>query len=107
MHERAFLGRASAAFGVVLAVIAVVVGAPAPASAHTITGPRPTNYRTTLESITPRVPGLSVHVVDLGNKLELTNRTSHDVVVLGYNACLLYTSPSPRDRTRSRMPSSA
>ena len=26
--------------------------------------------------------------------------------LLGY-ACLLYTSPSPRDRTRSRMPSSA
>ena len=24
-----------------------------------------------------------------------------------FNACLLYTSPSPRDRTRSRMPSSA
>ena len=24
-----------------------------------------------------------------------------------YLACLLYTSPSPRDRTRSRMPSSA
>ena len=23
------------------------------------------------------------------------------------NCCLLYTSPSPRDRTRSRMPSSA
>ena len=26
---------------------------------------------------------------------------------LAYHACLLYTSPSPRDRTRSRMPSSA
>ena len=25
----------------------------------------------------------------------------------GVFACLLYTSPSPRDRTRSRMPSSA
>ena len=25
----------------------------------------------------------------------------------GYSTCLLYTSPSPRDRTRSRMPSSA
>ena len=25
----------------------------------------------------------------------------------GLNDCLLYTSPSPRDRTRSRMPSSA
>ena len=24
-----------------------------------------------------------------------------------YEICLLYTSPSPRDRTRSRMPSSA
>ena len=31
------------------------------------------------------------------------------VVVADINAerCLLYTSPSPRDRTRSRMPSSA
>ena len=27
--------------------------------------------------------------------------------VLDYHNCLLYTSPSPRDRTRSRMPSSA
>ena len=26
---------------------------------------------------------------------------------LQYYVCLLYTSPSPRDRTRSRMPSSA
>ena len=25
----------------------------------------------------------------------------------GFYSCLLYTSPSPRDRTRSRMPSSA
>ena len=28
-------------------------------------------------------------------------------LVLDQNSCLLYTSPSPRDRTRSRMPSSA
>ena len=28
-------------------------------------------------------------------------------VMTSYKACLLYTSPSPRDRTRSRMPSSA
>ena len=31
---------------------------------------------------------------------------NRDAVVQVYN-CLLYTSPSPRDRTRSRMPSSA
>ena len=27
--------------------------------------------------------------------------------ITDYKGCLLYTSPSPRDRTRSRMPSSA
>ena len=30
-----------------------------------------------------------------------------DDAVAGQIGCLLYTSPSPRDRTRSRMPSSA
>ena len=30
-----------------------------------------------------------------------------DIVRAQYTICLLYTSPSPRDRTRSRMPSSA
>ena len=30
-----------------------------------------------------------------------------DLDVFNGNPCLLYTSPSPRDRTRSRMPSSA
>ena len=30
-----------------------------------------------------------------------------EVVTVITNSCLLYTSPSPRDRTRSRMPSSA
>ena len=30
-----------------------------------------------------------------------------DQMVRGVVSCLLYTSPSPRDRTRSRMPSSA
>ena len=31
----------------------------------------------------------------------------HKQLVCGSKGCLLYTSPSPRDRTRSRMPSSA
>ena len=30
-----------------------------------------------------------------------------ELVEAAANLCLLYTSPSPRDRTRSRMPSSA
>src|SRR5665811_1974901 len=32
---------------------------------------------------------------------------AHDFKLRGDDGCLLYTSPSPRDRTRSRMPSSA
>jgi len=34
-------------------------------------------------------------------------RRIEDTWQLRYRGCLLYTSPSPRDRTRSRMPSSA
>ena len=33
--------------------------------------------------------------------------TTEAIVKAKEEACLLYTSPSPRDRTRSRMPSSA
>ena len=39
---------------------------------------------------------------------EVGNFVSNAEPVTGsLNGCLLYTSPSPRDRTRSRMPSSA
>ena len=38
---------------------------------------------------------------------EVTDKPIKYVVLSHYHACLLYTSPSPRDRTRSRMPSSA
>ena len=33
--------------------------------------------------------------------------TNDTWITMGISTCLLYTSPSPRDRTRSRMPSSA
>ena len=40
---------------------------------------------------------------------EIFNPELHEAVAVKHqnNICLLYTSPSPRDRTRSRMPSSA
>ena len=37
----------------------------------------------------------------------LDNNANAVDIKRGIDACLLYTSPSPRDRTRSRMPSSA
>ena len=83
------LRRAAAGFvGILVVAVAatgLVVAIPAPATAHTVSGPRPTNYRTTLRSVTPQVPGVQVRVVDLGNKLELTNRTATDLIVLGYD----------------------
>ena len=36
-----------------------------------------------------------------------SDRLEHKIASLVVNACLLYTSPSPRDRQKSRMPSSA
>ena len=37
----------------------------------------------------------------------MTNKYAEGYPGKRYYGCLLYTSPSPRDRTRSRMPSSA
>ena len=39
--------------------------------------------------------------------LNFTNKVGELADIEGHHPCLLYTSPSPRDRTRSRMPSSA
>jgi len=52
---------------------------------------------------------LSNSVVDLieQNKLDEAEAVSRRLLVDYPDHCLLYTSPSPRDRTRSRMPSSA
>ena len=38
---------------------------------------------------------------------ETSNYIKNYLKLNSINFCLLYTSPSPRDRTRSRMPSSA
>ena len=42
-----------------------------------------------------------------GNTASVQDRVNWDLALQRNYTCLLYTSPSPRDRTRSRMPSSA
>ena len=49
----------------------------------------------------------SYYDCSLIGKPKPTGQATHITSVTGGMACLLYTSPSPRDRTRSRMPSSA
>ena len=43
----------------------------------------------------------------LANWRERTGHKEAEAITKAASSCLLYTSPSPRDRTRSRMPSSA
>ena len=67
-------------------------------------------------SLAPDLPGhidgeslstVSEYTEWLQDWLHSRGRTE-DLVLSGFTlGCLLYTSPSPRDRTRSRMPSSA
>ena len=71
---------------------------------------------TDLETLPP-VKDVYVTMLPGGDYKETSNQ-SIELVKKGFNPvphfparsiqnCLLYTSPSPRDRTRSRMPSSA
>jgi hypothetical protein len=69
---------------VLVGTLVVLLVAAAPASAHTISGPRPSNYRSMVTKIQPPAPGITVRIVDLGAKTQLTNRTSSDATVLGY-----------------------
>jgi len=73
------------------------------------------HFRLALETkpnLTPALNGLAqilaIHydpdVQDANQAIELAERAAE---LTRYDTCLLYTSPSPRDRTRSRMPSSA
>ena len=53
------------------------------------------------------VPNAAVHSLPEGYDPSLTTCTATDPFYTQYTNCLLYTSPSPRDATLSRMPSSA
>ena len=80
------IGRSAALLGVaVLVALGAVVATPEPASAHGVGGIQPSNYETRIVSVRPTVPGLEIRSVDLGNRLEVTNRTGHEVLILGYD----------------------
>ena len=55
-----------------------------------------------IKAVNPRI--IYCSVTGFGQTGPYAPRPGYDPV---FQACLLYTSPSPRDRTRSRMPSSA
>ena len=64
------------------------------------------------EAAQAAAPQLEQVVVSANRRIEKLEDVPQSISVLTgetleRNNCLLYTSPSPRDRTRSRMPSSA
>ena len=54
-----------------------------------------------------RTDGVTVDIGDIADGTDTTSGIAIFNTAVNQFTCLLYTSPSPRDRTRSRMPSSA
>ena len=48
-----------------------------------------------------------IALIEAFNYLKQERKIEHNLVLIGKKGCLLYTSPSPRDLSTSRMPSSA
>ena len=71
-----------------------------PGEVHAIMGPNGSG-KSTLSNILSGKKGYEVSGEVLFEEKDLFELETEE------RACLLYTSPSPRDRTRSRMPSSA
>ena len=73
------------------------------------------NINEKLHTDTDTVTAANNHLFTVGNVNITGNTKTKDFIMLreipfkkgDQYTCLLYTSPSPRDRTRSRMPSSA
>ena len=67
--------------------------------------PRPTNQKLIALELTPGVADheILVTAIEIEDSLKAENRDAEVKLI----TCLLYTSPSPRDRQKSRMPSSA
>ena len=53
------------------------------------------------------IDGMAARALHVSSPIGKELDSLADVISFGFVPCLLYTSPSPRDRTRSRMPSSA
>ena len=73
------------AVGAIAAGLLGVVLAASPASAHSGSGSvGASNYLTEISQVVPATDDVTVRVLDLGDRLELTSRSDHDVIVLGY-----------------------
>ena len=66
-------------------VPAILIAGASPAEAHTIAGMQATNYRSEISAVSPADPNISVRLLELGRRVQLTNRGTTDIAVLGYD----------------------
>jgi len=78
------MGRIAGMLACGATTVAALIATAPPAAAHGVAGVQPSNYQTRVLAITPAVDGITLRPVDLGDRLELRNDTSEDVLVLGY-----------------------
>ena len=91
---------------VILALVTGACGAPAATSGTAATtGSTQLNLYGWSEYVPQAL--LDGFTAKTGIKVNYDAYSSNEELMAKLQACLLYTSPSPRDRTRSRMPSSA
>lgn len=76
------VGRFAIVVGVALVVPLAGAG---PAWAHTGGGAEPSNWESPVTRIEPAMPGVDVRTIDNGDFVELVNRSSVEVTVLGYD----------------------
>lgn len=67
-----------------VAAFVLLVAAAPPASAHSVSGVGATNLHTNLQAVTPEISGLDIQVVEFGSRFQVVNRTSDELLVLGY-----------------------
>ncbi len=65
-------------------IVAAELAVATPASAHTVGGVAPSDYQSTIVGLTPPAAGITVRLLDLGRRIQLTNTASADLIVVGY-----------------------
>lgn len=74
-----------ARLGVIVTIVAATLFlAAAPAQAHDAGDAQANNFLTVVLSVEPDIDGIELKAIEHGNRLQLTNTTDEDVIVLGY-----------------------